>query len=322
MSESVRRTAVIALLAVTGALLAIAPADVGGARPDRGPTVPTASSSVLEGGPAALAVRDALRHVSAAGIDAVPGAAAGAGRLSADERGWLAVGDGQHPVTITLPTGGPAVGTLTDVLVRRLGPAGTQVFTVIHGPLAPASFRYDLGLPPGTDLLPRPDGGAHIVDATGATVGSLAPPWAVAADGRHVPTRYVVSGSTLTQVVDHRAGMAYPVVADPAYQRNCGIVTCTWYVSVAKTKEVAKQLGVLAVNVAINLNVGAACSVVGVAGGPLAGVLCTVITAVGVAHAQSVFGAAARSGGCVRLTAGARAPLGRVALSNRYCSRK
>jgi hypothetical protein len=91
--------------------------------------------------------------------------------------------------------------------------------------------------------------------------------------------------------------------------------------SVAKTKEVAKQLSLLPVNVAINLNVGAACAVAGVAGGPVGGVLCTIITAVGVAHAQSVFSAAARSNDCVRLATGARAPLGRVRLSNRYCAR-
>lgn len=265
-----------------------------------------------------LAVRAALAHLEATGADHGRSTAADLNQLGPGARWRITSGDGEHPVTI----GVPEAGSQTDVLARHLGPAGTQVLTVIHSPRAPASFRYDLGLPPGTVLAPRPDGSADVVDARGAPVGSLAPPWAVAADGRPVPTRYSVSGNVVTQVVAHRAGMAYPVVADPAYQRNCGIVTCTWYLSVAKTREIARQLGVLAVNVAINLNVGAACAVAGVAAGPVAGVLCTVITAVGVAHAQSVFGAAARKGHCVRLATGARAPLGRVAPSNRRCSRK
>lgn len=244
----------------------------------------------------------------------------------------MSVGDDAFPLRIWLPTGRTSQlpGDLssydggvpqTDVVTRPVGAAGMQVFTVLHGPLAPASFTYDLDLPPGTALVASPDGGANVVDGHGATVGSIAPAWAVDARGHRLPTSYHVLDDVLTQVVHHRGGASYPVVADPAYQRNCGIVTCTWYLSVAKTKEIARQLSVLAANVAINLNVGAACAVAGVAGGPVGGVLCTIITAVGVAHAQSVFGAAARSNDCVRLATGARAPIGRVSLSNRYCAR-
>lgn len=41
--------------------------------------------------------------------------------------------------------------------------------------------------------------------------------WALDANGKPVPTHYEVNGTTLTQVVEHAAGTAYPVVADPSY---------------------------------------------------------------------------------------------------------
>ena len=340
MSRSSRCAAVVSLVA----MVTFAAADPFPAEPPRSVHSEHTTASPRTAGEAPevpASVRAVAAVLHAAGRDvADPHTTEGRGLARPLQRSThagasISVGDDAFPVRIELPTGSagrtPEVtGDLssyagvvpqTDVVTRPVGAAGTQVFTVLHGPLAPASFRYDLDLPPGTALVPSADGGADVVDRNGATVGSIAPAWAVDAGGHRLRTSYRVLDDVLTQVVHHRGWAAYPVVADPAYQRNCGIVTCTWYLSVAKTKEVAKQLSVLPVNVAINLNVGAACAVAGVAGGPVGGVLCTIITAVGVAHAQSVFGAAARSNDCVRLATGARAPIGRVSLSNRFCAR-
>ncbi|MGW5240938.1 hypothetical protein ACWEOW_18550 [Monashia sp. NPDC004114] len=92
-----------------------------------------------------------------------------------------------------------------------------QLLTVISNQEAPSTYDYPIGLPSGARLVA--DGsGAKAVDADGTTLGVFRAPWAKDADGRPVPTRYVVRGPSLIQVVEHRsANFRYPVVADPIY---------------------------------------------------------------------------------------------------------
>lgn len=91
---------------------------------------------------------------------------------------------------------------------------GTQVLIGIDSAAAPAT--YDFGLRGDVSPRPAPDGGVDLVGPDGAVVAQVEAPWAVDAAGRQVPTRYELRGSTIRQVVDHRArGVAYPVVADP-----------------------------------------------------------------------------------------------------------
>jgi hypothetical protein len=55
-----------------------------------------------------------------------------------------------------------------------------------------------------------------ILDHKRRELGVIAAPWARDANGRAIPTRYEIQGTTLVQVVDHRRpGVVYPVVADP-----------------------------------------------------------------------------------------------------------
>lgn len=52
--------------------------------------------------------------------------------------------------------------------------------------------------------------------ADGTSLANFEPAWANDATGAPVSSRFIISGTTLTQIVDHRAdGVAYPVVADP-----------------------------------------------------------------------------------------------------------
>lgn len=69
----------------------------------------------------------------------------------------------------------------------------------------------------GTHPNSSADGGAQIVDFEGAVKAYFEPAWATDAEGKSVPTRYVIDGNSLTQVVDHKCfeHVAYPVVADP-----------------------------------------------------------------------------------------------------------
>ena len=113
----------------------------------------------------------------------------------------------------------------TDATVQATDD-GFRIHTVIHdGAFAPTRYDHQVTIPSGTHLVLIDDlpsehksarpGGALILDAQDHLVAGFAPPWAVDAHGGAVPTHYELDGTTLVQVVDHHAGMAYPVVADP-----------------------------------------------------------------------------------------------------------
>lgn len=93
--------------------------------------------------------------------------------------------------------------------------ASLQVNTIIASHSAPKNYAYPLTLPEGASLTPLSDGQILISDATGQDLGLIAAPWAKDSNGADVPTRYEVSNNTVTQVVDHSATNAYPIVADP-----------------------------------------------------------------------------------------------------------
>lgn len=126
-------------------------------------------------------------------------------------------------LTLDLPTSGAAKRTAgrfhltgSDGASLAVTPTstGAQVLIGIDSAAAPAT--YDFGLRGDVSPRPAPDGGLDLLGPDGALVAQVEAPWAVDAAGRHVPTRYELRGTTIRQVVDHRArGVAYPVVADP-----------------------------------------------------------------------------------------------------------
>lgn len=109
----------------------------------------------------------------------------------------------------------PSEGDSANAVIPVRG--GVQLLSVIENRDADERFAYPLTLPAGHTLVPAADGGARIVDATGAVKAAFEPAWAKDAAGRSIPTHYSISGNTLTQVVEHRAvaDISYPVVADP-----------------------------------------------------------------------------------------------------------
>lgn len=80
---------------------------------------------------------------------------------------------------------------------------------------APREYRFPIDLPAGYRLLPNADGSLTIVDTEGQAMGGFHAPWAKDATGTSVRTRYRIEGTTLVQEIEHAAGMAYPLVADP-----------------------------------------------------------------------------------------------------------
>lgn len=104
-------------------------------------------------------------------------------------------------------------GSTTVPVVKSDG--SVQITTVIDGPEAPQGYAYPLDLPGGATLEQDASGFVSILSADGGFLGGVAPAWAKDANGNDVSTRYEIDGTTLTQVVAHGTGIAYPVVADP-----------------------------------------------------------------------------------------------------------
>ncbi|WP_433323811.1 hypothetical protein [Spirillospora sp. CA-294931] len=112
----------------------------------------------------------------------------------------------------------PGVDVDTDIVAQTTA-NGIRLLTVIHGPDAPAEFRFPISLPDGLALEAMPSGGYDVVHLRyGATVGRLYSPWASDSMFRQVKADYVLEGQTVTMRVQH-ADCFYPVVTDPHYSR-------------------------------------------------------------------------------------------------------
>ncbi len=81
---------------------------------------------------------------------------------------------------------------------------------------APTEYRFENAVPDGHTAELQPDGSVRFFDSNGNESGGIASPWALDSNGGAVPTRYVLDGTTLIQIVEHKSA-AYPVVADPAW---------------------------------------------------------------------------------------------------------
>lgn len=102
----------------------------------------------------------------------------------------------------------------TEVVVQDTA-AGLRALVRIESPAAPERFEFPIGGDVARLSL-LPDGGVIASDADGGIVAVAAPPWAADAHGVAVPTHLELSGTTLVQIVEHRAGnYAYGITADP-----------------------------------------------------------------------------------------------------------
>lgn len=157
----------------------------------------------------------------------------------------------------------------TALVVEPLVSGKVSIQTVI--PNAGASNRYTYQLQSGVTAVERTDGGLDLVGVDPASglkvsVGSVDAPWAFDASGAVVPTRYEVSGSTFTQVVQLSKSLTYPVVADPTYGWTNWILP-TAYLNWSESLKAAGDVA----------GVGVICSLVTLWNGP-AGVLCAAET--------------------------------------------
>lgn len=104
----------------------------------------------------------------------------------------------------------------TDIAVHVLDPAAIRIFYILTSANAPQRFNIAVDAPKGTTLALA--NGGVVLSRNGAPTGAASPPWAYDANGQVIPTRYSLSGNTVVLSIDHqRAGVAYPVVADPPF---------------------------------------------------------------------------------------------------------
>ncbi|MFC6355041.1 hypothetical protein [Luethyella okanaganae] len=109
----------------------------------------------------------------------------------------------------------------SSVAVMPKGNASVQMTMVIESDKSATSYDYAFVLPDGATIVPAVGGELLLVSVEGRLLGAIAAPWAVDSNGVDVPTRFIVSGNVVSQIVDHSSGdFAYPIVADPYMSRN------------------------------------------------------------------------------------------------------
>ena len=108
------------------------------------------------------------------------------------------------------------VTKLASSTVSSFGSESTfQSLIEIEGPTAPTRYAFPMDIPADADVTIEKDGSVSILDANGEDLGGVAEPWALDANGKELPTHFVLQGNKLVQVIEHGSGTAYPVIADP-----------------------------------------------------------------------------------------------------------
>lgn len=166
--------------------------------------------------------------------------------IPSDAADGITLGTPDGTIGIGLPNADnaePAVAEMAGVVSYDNGDGSTtvpvvkddgsvQITTVIADATAPKRYEYPLDLPSGASLiLDDSTGAVAVIDAAGSWLAGVAPAWAKDAAGQEVPTRYLVEGEKLVQLVDHSAaGFTYPIIADP-WMGNALIKSFRWETS-------------------------------------------------------------------------------------------
>jgi hypothetical protein len=125
-------------------------------------------------------------------------------------------------IVITLPyatkaeatNGGVTYRSANSATVTRLAGMGAQTLLVAANESAPTEYPFQVA---NGYVSNSSAGGLMLLDRNGSPVMPIPAPWAEDASGNTVMTRFVVDANQtgFTQVVEHRNGVSYPVVADP-----------------------------------------------------------------------------------------------------------
>lgn len=135
----------------------------------------------------------------------------------------------------------------------ELHDSGVRALIRIDAASAPTAYPFSLG-GSAAALQPLQDGSVAVLDDSGATIATLAAPWARDADGRDIQTHYELDGTQIMQIVDHRQpSVTYPVVADPSIDVDPGWFTIKATFSRDITNRIASfAVGAVGVTAAIS----------------------------------------------------------------------
>jgi hypothetical protein len=98
---------------------------------------------------------------------------------------------------------------------------GVRAAIAIDSADAPERYPFELGGDAERLVLDVQDGSVWVFGNGKQPLGHFESPWAYDAEGRTVPTHYEVNGTTLTQVVEHKAGdFTYGIAADPKWNKK------------------------------------------------------------------------------------------------------
>jgi len=103
----------------------------------------------------------------------------------------------------------------TSIVVQPQIDGGARMITVLDSAKAPTSFDYPVSLDQGQSIDLTVDGGAVVTGQDGATILTVAAPWAYDANGTQVTADYTLDGTTLTLNVQPTDTTAYPIITDP-----------------------------------------------------------------------------------------------------------
>jgi len=111
----------------------------------------------------------------------------------------------------------PETETATDTLVSPIG-YGVEVFEQLRSPESPEQFRFSLDLPKGATLRTTEHGGGEVLSASGETIETTPPPYAIDAQGAEVPVKMGIERDSLVLEIQHQSrDIAYPVLLDPRF---------------------------------------------------------------------------------------------------------
>ena len=210
-----------------------------------------AASSLLETFDEAVAEENAPDSALNADLE-VPG----------DSNSPVSLDAGDDDIEMSLPAQGEAtvvedttmfdgVGDDSSVALQSTA-GGFRALVHIESPEAPE--RFDFNFSGAVDRLEGDDsGGVVAYSADEQAIALINAPWARDANGKSVSTHFEITGTTLTQVVQHRGGdWAYGITADPSLWKIAKCVAAiAWVVGssifaiskITKIKGAIKGLG-------------------------------------------------------------------------------
>lgn len=184
----------------------------------------------IPGAPSA-AVLEPLVTASVAVEDGVAIVGDSVAALPTPENNSLSLSNGASDVTVSLSIVGASTTEMsgdaavtqsvdpgTSVISHVTPEGGIQLLSVTQTAVLQVKFGIDTTIPDGSYWEKQADGSLHLIDPTLPAAQNIlmvaAAPWAIDANGTQLPTQYVVTAGTITQLVDSSTAV-FPVVADP-----------------------------------------------------------------------------------------------------------